>query len=219
MLCHWAIEASANQVKICKRFEPWAISRRHKIDSQPAGFEPARGNPIGFQVQRLNHSATTATHYIPCFLLKLVGVTKLSSQKLCSRWGSNSQPRHVSCTVYKYRALTDCATGAWCHSKPANRRKTSAILDIWRQKYVKWRCRGSNPGPHTCKACALPLSYIPCYSSSSTSSDCSKCHREHREKVGGKIISARCGVRTHAILRLWELKSHALDHSANLAVG
>ena len=24
-----------------------------------------------------------------------------------------------------------------------------------------WRCRGSNPGPHTCKACALPLSYIP----------------------------------------------------------
>ena len=30
----------------------------------------------------------------------------------CSRWGSNSQPRHVSSTVYKYRALTDCATGA-----------------------------------------------------------------------------------------------------------
>ena len=27
---------------------------------QPAGFEPARGDPIGFQVQRLNHSATTA---------------------------------------------------------------------------------------------------------------------------------------------------------------
>ena len=29
---------------------------------------------------------------------------------------------------------------------------------------------------------------------------------------------ARCGVRTHAILRLWELKSHTLDHSANRAV-
>ena len=28
-----------------------------------AGFEPARGNPIGFQVQRLNHSAIPAiTH-------------------------------------------------------------------------------------------------------------------------------------------------------------
>ena len=25
-----------------------------------AGFEPARGNPIGFQVQRLNHSAIAA---------------------------------------------------------------------------------------------------------------------------------------------------------------
>ena len=25
-----------------------------------AGFEPARGDPIGFQVQRLNHSAITA---------------------------------------------------------------------------------------------------------------------------------------------------------------
>ncbi len=35
--------------------------------SQPAGFEPARGNPIGFQVQRLNHSATTADEHIPKF--------------------------------------------------------------------------------------------------------------------------------------------------------
>ena len=26
-----------------------------------AGFEPARGDPIGFQVQRLNHSAITAS--------------------------------------------------------------------------------------------------------------------------------------------------------------
>ena len=24
-----------------------------------------------------------------------------------------------------------------------------------------WRCGGSNPGPFTCKANALPLSYIP----------------------------------------------------------
>jgi len=28
----------------------------------------------------------TATHWMQCFLLKLVWVTKLSSQKLCSRW-------------------------------------------------------------------------------------------------------------------------------------
>ena len=34
---------------------------RYKISkSHPPGFEPARGNPIGFQVQRLNHSATNA---------------------------------------------------------------------------------------------------------------------------------------------------------------
>ncbi len=31
-----------------------------KIFTQPAGFEPARAEPIGFRVQRLNHSATTA---------------------------------------------------------------------------------------------------------------------------------------------------------------
>ena len=28
-----------------------------------AGFEPAREDPIGFQVQRLNHSAITANRY------------------------------------------------------------------------------------------------------------------------------------------------------------
>ena len=32
-----------------------------KMLSQLAGFEPTRAEPIGFQVQRLNHSATTAT--------------------------------------------------------------------------------------------------------------------------------------------------------------
>jgi hypothetical protein len=32
------------------------------IISQSAGFEPARALPIGFKVQRLNHSATTALY-------------------------------------------------------------------------------------------------------------------------------------------------------------
>ena len=32
----------------------------YKNLSQLAGFEPTRAEPIGFQVQRLNHSATTA---------------------------------------------------------------------------------------------------------------------------------------------------------------
>ncbi len=35
---------------------PWC----GKKNPQWTGFEPARGVPIGFQVQRLNHSATTA---------------------------------------------------------------------------------------------------------------------------------------------------------------
>merc|ERR1712212_385354 len=60
--------------------------------SQLAGFEPTQAEPIGFQVQRLNHSATTAHH------------------------GRGTKT---------------------------------------------WRCGGSNPGPFTCKANALPLSYIP----------------------------------------------------------
>ena len=62
-------------------------------NSQLAGFEPTRAEPIGFQVQRLNHSATTATY------------------------------------LYCQKSL--------------------------------WRCGGLNPGPFTCKANALPLSYIP----------------------------------------------------------
>ena len=34
--------------------------RTKKTYSLRAGFEPAREDPIGFQVQRLNHSAITA---------------------------------------------------------------------------------------------------------------------------------------------------------------
>ena len=33
---------------------------QHQKHTLRAGFEPARGDPIGFQVQRLNHSAITA---------------------------------------------------------------------------------------------------------------------------------------------------------------
>ena len=36
------------------------------------------------------------------------------------------------------------------------------------------------------------------------------------EKRGKKYLCVRCGVRTHARLRVPELKSGALDHSANL---
>ena len=40
-----------------------------------AGFEPARAEPIGFQVQRLNHSATTAlVIYDEKFKLEMRGI-------------------------------------------------------------------------------------------------------------------------------------------------
>ena len=35
-----------------------------KSFSSPIGFEPMRGNPNGFQVHRLNHSATTTYNFI-----------------------------------------------------------------------------------------------------------------------------------------------------------
>ena len=38
-----------------------SFEKLEKISSQLAGFEPTRAEPIGFQVQRLNHSATTAS--------------------------------------------------------------------------------------------------------------------------------------------------------------
>ena len=37
------------------------------IFSLRAGFEPAREDPIGFQVQRLNHSAITACNFASVF--------------------------------------------------------------------------------------------------------------------------------------------------------
>ena len=40
---------------------PSCLGKDKRI-SQSAGFEPARGDPIGFQVQRLNHSATAACY-------------------------------------------------------------------------------------------------------------------------------------------------------------
>ena len=68
---------------------------------------------------------------------------------------------------YKYRALTDCATRAWWTGwRSGSVRFSFEIVTISsgrERRSIKdnWRCRGSNPGPHTCKACALPLSYIP----------------------------------------------------------
>ena len=152
-------------------------SKRQKTFTQPAGFEPARGDPIGFQVQRLNHSATTAQLWQIVFPGKLLAYKcrcciEMKKKRLATRltvdWASIAQwLEHWSCkpgvgssilpggcvwdevflrspalcsagkycvapgearthnpgiahtrTVYKYRALTDCATGAYCRFRP-----------------------------------------------------------------------------------------------------
>ena len=43
-----------------------------KVISLRAGFEPAREDPIGFQVQRLNHSAITACIEVSEISAKLI---------------------------------------------------------------------------------------------------------------------------------------------------
>ena len=49
-------------------------------------------------------------------------------------------------------------------------------LTLWTnnalRQHLFWRCWGSNRGPHTCKACALPLSYIPSWNSSTLATSC-----------------------------------------------
>ena len=47
---------------------------KKKLISLRAGFEPAREDPIGFQVQRLNHSAITADYSFngKCLYLNMI---------------------------------------------------------------------------------------------------------------------------------------------------
>ena len=45
----------------------------------------------------------------------------------------------------------------WIIPKP----KSLKYWKCWKKVTTRWRCRGLNPGPFTCKANALPLRYIP----------------------------------------------------------
>ena len=55
-----------------------------------AGFEPARGDPIGFQVQRLNHSAITAAFsFLSIFKESFLSLYYLSCRK--HNLGNNSK--------------------------------------------------------------------------------------------------------------------------------
>ena len=79
------------------------------------------------------------------------------------RWGSNPGPLACEASVIT-TTLRNRLDGAVL----LNEFKLAKIYIIkkeYSQKGIqKWRCRGSNPGPFTCKANALPLSHIPIHS-------------------------------------------------------
>ena len=45
--------------------------------------------------------------------------------------------------------------------EPGSQEWESCMIPLHQQRNPVWRCRGSNPGPFTCEANALPLSHIP----------------------------------------------------------
>ena len=66
-----------------------------KMLSQLAGFEPTRAEPIGFQVQRLNHSATTAQVRLSCKFGNLENI-----------WNSQAFKRHLCKLMFCYEHVT-----------------------------------------------------------------------------------------------------------------
>ena len=80
---------------------------------------------ITFFYYLFTYSGRSANYYLfykrlyRNLMYSYIKVTTYPIKNSCSRWGSNSQPPHISScvlyregTVYKYGALTDCATGA-----------------------------------------------------------------------------------------------------------
>ena len=86
---------------------------------------------------------------------------------------------------------------------------TAAVVAEWLRRWT-WNPMGSarvgsNPANCEIKFCLHLLCEV---SISNTKQD----------SLSSQNKYVRCGVRTHAIFRLWVLKTHALDHSANLTV-
>ena len=66
---------------------------KKKLISLRAGFEPAREDPIGFQVQRLNHSAITAHCVFPgemFIFITLDTSSHFKNQKMSEKCGTKT---------------------------------------------------------------------------------------------------------------------------------
>ena len=66
---------------------------------------------------------------------------------------------------------------------------------------LPWRCGGSNPGPFTCKANALPLSYIPY-----VGNECTICRNIEEDLFGTRIYQPAKNICTHGGTRTPNLR-------------
>ena len=93
--------------------EEWIMKTRDKNYALSAGFEPAREDPNGFLVHRLNHSATTTVpvigwmpKYFMCLSVYLF--QKVKKYILRFNWGSNPGPLACEASVITTTPLNRC---------------------------------------------------------------------------------------------------------------
>ena len=109
--------------------------------------------------------------------------------KCCRSWqGSNL--RGQSPLDFKSNALT---------TRPQLLGQRGSMKKHVRQK--EWRCGGSNPGPFTCKANALPLSYIPY-----VGNECTICRNIEEDLFGTRIYQPAKNICTHGGTRTPNLR-------------
>ena len=80
------------------------------------------------------------------------------SEKFTNMWG-NTRDFHIYYLKVKTIKIFLHIAIAFLYNLKFTVQKTNRYVN--EKKKSSWRCRGSNPGPFTCKANALPLRYIP----------------------------------------------------------
>ena len=78
----------------------------------------------------------------------------------CGQWRTSLIWRYRWSFNYLYK-LRVCFCGDFMLIKNIHISPSLTLYFVTIEDKSQWRCRGLNPGPHTCEACALPLSYIP----------------------------------------------------------